>query len=109
MTEDLQGKEVRIGKRILRDILYRRVPRELMERPKKGFSIPVEQWLMEEPLRSWAENLLRPEKIRKEGLLDADVVEQIWRDYTERGIWRTQIWYLLMFEEWVESNRCENV
>ncbi len=109
LTRDRQGKEVRIGKRILRDILYRRVPRELMERPKKGFSIPVEQWLKEEPLRSWAEKLLDPEKIRQEKLLDADVVEQIWKDYTERGIWRTQIWYVLMFEEWMESGRCGNV
>ncbi len=103
VAQDLLGKETRIGKRILRDILYRHVPRELMERPKKGFSVPVEQWLKEEPLRSWAEKLLATDKIRKEGLLDADVVEQIWEDYTKRGIWRVQIWYILMLEEWLET------
>ena len=103
MVEDLQGEKVRIGKRVLREVLYRHVPRELMERPKKGFGIPVEQWVREEPLRSWAEELLKPEKIRQEGLLDADVVTQIWRDYTERGIWRVQIWYLLMLLQWMEE------
>ena len=46
---------------------------------------------------------MKPEKIRQEGLLDADVVTQIWRDYTERGVWRVQIWYLLMLEEWLHG------
>ena len=91
------------GKRILRDVLYRHVPRELMDRPKKGFSIPVPQWLLEEPLRSWAEKLLDPEKIRREGYLDSAIVERLWRDHTERGIWREQIWFILMFEEWLEE------
>ncbi|MCR5675158.1 MAG: asparagine synthase (glutamine-hydrolyzing) [Lachnospiraceae bacterium] len=90
-----------VGKRVLREVLYRYVPRELMERPKKGFGIPIEQWLLEEPLRSWAEELLDPERIRREGLLDVRVVEKLWKDYTERGSWCVQIWYLLMFEEFM--------
>ena len=91
------------GKRILRDILYRHVPRELVDRPKKGFSIPISKWLKEPELRAWAEELLDPAAIKAQGYLDADVVHRIWTDFTERGIWRIQIWYLLMFQAWVQQ------
>ena len=91
------------GKRILRDILYRHVPRELVDRPKKGFSIPISKWLKEPELRAWAEELLDPAAIKAQGYLDADVVHRIWTDFTERGIWRIQIWYLLMFQAWVKQ------
>ena len=93
------------GKRILRDILYRHVPRELVDRPKKGFSIPISKWLKEPELRAWAEELLDPAAIKAQGYLDADVVHRIWTDFTERGIWRIQIWYLLMFQAWVQQER----
>ena len=91
------------GKRILRDILYRHVPRELVDRPKKGFSIPISKWLKEPELRAWAEELLDPAAIKAQGYLDADVVHRIWTDFTERSIWRIQIWYLLMFQAWVQQ------
>ena len=91
------------GKRILRDILYRHVPRELVDRPKKGFSIPISKWLKEPELRAWAEELLDPAAIKVQGYLDADVVHRIWTDFTERGIWRIQIWYLLMFQAWMQQ------
>jgi asparagine synthase (glutamine-hydrolysing) len=90
------------GKKILRDVLYRYVPREMMERPKKGFSIPIRKWLESSELRDWAEALLDKEKIRAMGILDADVVERIWTDFTTRGIYRIQIWYILMFLQWYE-------
>ncbi|MBR5969551.1 MAG: asparagine synthase C-terminal domain-containing protein, partial [Lachnospiraceae bacterium] len=93
------------GKLVLRDVLYRHVPKEMMERPKKGFSIPVRQWLKEGKLRDWAEALLSPEKLRGEGFLDADVVTRIWEDYTKKGQWRECIWSLLMFEAWLEADR----
>ncbi|MBP3735900.1 MAG: asparagine synthase (glutamine-hydrolyzing) [Lachnospiraceae bacterium] len=93
----------RIGKRILKDVLYRHVPREMMERPKKGFSIPIMKWLKEKELRAWAEGLLAPEKLRAQGLFDADAVSQMWREFIEQDHWRIQIWFLLMFEAWYES------
>ena len=96
-------KEGDTGKRILRDVLYRYVPKEMMERPKKGFSIPISKWLMEDDLREWAEDLLDRKKIEQAGILDADVVEQIWRDFTDRGKYRIQIWYILMFQLWYEN------
>lgn len=94
-------KEGEVRKRVLRNILYRYVPREMMERPKTGFSIPIEKWLREPELKAWAEMLLDKETIKKQGLLDAAIVEKIWKDFTEKGIWRVQIWYLLMFQEWL--------
>lgn len=90
------------GKLVLRDVLYRHVPKELLDRPKKGFSIPVRKWLAEPGLRDWAEGLLEERKIRKEGFFDPQAVRRLWEDYTQRGIWRKQIWFLLQFEEWLK-------
>jgi asparagine synthase (glutamine-hydrolysing) len=94
-------REGTVGKKVLRDVLYRYVPREMMERPKKGFSIPIEKWLRQPQLRAWAEELLDPKRIERQGLLNADVVRRIWNDFIDRGEWRIQIWYLLMFQEWL--------
>ena len=102
-TVDARGN--RLGKLVLRDILYRYVPRELVDQPKKGFAVPLARWLREPELRQWAEALLSPERIRREGYLDAEVVSSLWNEYTESGVWRVQIWYILMFEAWLESVR----
>ncbi len=96
-------REGKIGKMVLRDVLYKYIPREMMERPKKGFSIPIDKWLLEPELRSWAEGLIDKDKLRRQGILDPDVVERIWKDYTDRGIYRIQIWYILMFQQWYEE------
>ena len=61
----------------------------------------IRKWLQEPALRAYAEELLKPEKIAAEGILDPAVVEKLWKDYAERDIWRPQIWYLLMFEQWL--------
>ena len=92
-----------LGKLVLRDVLYRYVPEEMMNRPKKGFSIPVRRWLKEPALREWAEELLDEKKIAAQGILNPHVAGRIWRDYVERDIWRVQIWYLLMFQAWMED------
>lgn len=92
------------GKKILRSILYRYVPKELMDRPKKGFSIPIDQWLKEDRLRSWAEDLIEPGKLRREGYLSEEAVTKLWKDFLGGAEWRPQIWYVLMFEQWLEHN-----
>lgn len=92
-----------VTKRVLRDILYRYVPKEIMERPKTGFSIPIHRWLKEKGLRDWAEGLLNPEKIKAQGILDEKIVSRMWEDYMERDVWRVQIWYLLMFQAFMEA------
>lgn len=94
-----------MGKTVLREVLYRYVPGEIMERPKKGFSVPVEKWLRQPLLRKWAEELLDRETLKKQGILDADVVWRIWSDFIDRGQWRIQIWYILMFQEWVRREK----
>lgn len=94
-------KQGDVGKMVLRDVLYRYVPKEMMDRPKKGFSIPITQWLRELELREWAESLLDRELIKRQGILDADEVQRIWRDFTDHGNWRIQIWYILMFQSWI--------
>ena len=90
-----------VGKRILRDVLYRYVPKEMMERPKKGFSIPIQKWLKEKELREWAENLIDRKTLIKQGILNPDVVWKMWTDFIEKDEWRIQIWYVLMFQEWM--------
>lgn len=91
-----------VGKQVLRDVLYRYVPKELMDRPKKGFSIPLQKWLKEPALTEWAQSLLDERKIRREGYFDPAAVKRLWEDFTKRGIWRKQIWFLLQFESFLE-------
>lgn len=94
-----------VSKKILRDVLYRYVPRELMERPKKGFSIPLQNWLKEKELREWAESLLSPSLLEEQGVFDTAAVKKLWDDYITRNVWRPQIWYILMFQEWNKGEK----
>lgn len=96
-------KQGDVTKKILRDILYKYVPRELVERPKTGFAIPLHKWLKEPGLREWAESLLDLQKIKKHGLLNENAVGRMWEDFVERGVWRQQIWYVLMFMEFMRG------
>ncbi|MGE4552767.1 MAG: asparagine synthase (glutamine-hydrolyzing) [Desulfovibrionaceae bacterium] len=91
------------GKRILRRLLYRLVPRELVDRPKMGFGVPVAQWLGGE-LRPWMNDLLDPAAIRRRGYLDADRVEDLRRRFLRGEImWCHQLWDVLMFQAWLEE------
>lgn len=91
------------GKLVLKDVLYRYVPKELMDRPKKGFAVPIEKWLTQRELADWAQELLAEPKIRREGYFDPGMVTRLWEDFTKRGVWRKQIWHLLQFEQWLEG------
>ena len=77
-----QGEE---GKLILKDVLYRYVPKEMMDRPKKGFSIPISKWLREPQLREWAESLIDKDMLARQNLLNVDEVWRIWNDFIENG------------------------
>lgn len=91
------------GKMLLKDVLYRHVPRELVDRPKKGFGVPIEHWLKDE-LRDWAESLLSPERIARQGYLDPARVATMWREFTEgRSNWYYYLWDILMFQAWLEE------
>lgn len=89
---------------LLRQVLYRHVPQKLIERPKMGFGVPVDQW-MRGPLRSWAESLLDPKRLVAEGYLDANAVTKRWRQHLQgRHNWRDSLWLVLMWQAWLERN-----
>jgi asparagine synthase (glutamine-hydrolysing) len=99
-----ENAKVRNGtsKWLLRQVLYRHVPPELIERPKMGFGIPLGEWLRG-PLRDWAETLLGEQRLRDAGLLDAAVVRRYWHDHLDgRRNWQYLIWDVLMLEAWRE-------
>jgi len=90
-----------ITKKPLRELLYRYVPKEMMERPKKGFSVPVSLWLKDGKMRDWAESVLADAKVSSAEFLDTKTVQKVWKDYTRNGNWNSMIWYILMFEQWL--------
>jgi asparagine synthase (glutamine-hydrolysing) len=92
------------GKSILRKLLYRYVPEALVERPKKGFAVPLAAWLRG-PLREWADDLLAPSALRSHGLFDEDAVAHIWRAHLEGDLgFDTQLWPILMLQQWYATS-----
>ena len=87
---------------LLRDILYRYVPRQVIERPKMGFGVPIDQWLRG-PLREWAEDLLAVDRLNRQGLFNSRAVQQKWREHLAGQIsWQYLLWPVLMFQAWHE-------
>lgn len=91
------------GKWLLRQLLYRHVPRELIERPKKGFSVPLAQWLRG-PLREWAHALLEPSRLRSGGLFHDAPIQRKWQEHVSgRRDWSTHLWSILMVQSWIDT------
>ena len=92
-------------KRLLRQVLYRYVPPELVERPKMGFSIPLGAWLRGE-LRDWAEGLLSRKRLAADGIFAADEVRRLWDEHQGQQANRENVlWNVLMFQAWKEHYR----
>jgi len=91
-----------VGKWVLRELLAQHVPRPLFERPKAGFAVPIGQWLRG-PLRTWAEDLLAPDAMAREGLLDVAAVRGLWSDHLAgRTDGTFSLWPILMFRSWAD-------
>jgi len=94
-----------MGKRLLRKLLCRYVPEDLINRPKRGFKMPVGVWL-KGALRDWAEALIDERRLKDEGFFNADVIRTKWDDHLSgRREWHYQLWDVLMFQAWLEHSR----
>jgi len=91
------------GKQLLRSVLDRYVPRELIDRPKTGFDPPIGEW-MRGPLREWAESLLDRRRLADEGWLAPDPIRRRWDEHQRRARnWDYALWTVLQFQAWLET------
>jgi asparagine synthase (glutamine-hydrolysing) len=93
------------GKWILKEMAYRLVPRKLLDRPKAGFGVPIQDWIRG-PLREWADDLLNPEVLKREGWLNPEPVRSAWDIHLNGGMdMSMRLWIVLMFQAWLRNER----
>lgn len=89
----------------LRQILYKHVPKKLIERPKMGFGIPIDSWLRG-PLRAWAEELLDEARLKNEGFINPEPIRKKWNEHVSGNFnWQHHLWDVLMFQSWLQEEK----
>jgi asparagine synthase (glutamine-hydrolysing) len=91
------------GKWLLRQALYKYVPQRLIERPKTGFGVPIDEWLRG-PLREWAESLLSEGALQRHSVFNAAPIRKKWAEHLSgRHNWQYYLWNILMVQAWLEA------
>lgn len=91
-----------VGKWLLRELLYRYVPRPLVDRPKQGFAVPMAGW-MGGPLREWTEEMLSPQSLQRAGVLDVAAVRNKWTEHLAgRHDWSRLLWPAAVLQSWLQ-------
>jgi asparagine synthase (glutamine-hydrolysing) len=90
---------------ILKEVLNKYIPKNLYDRPKQGFGIPINEWL-KGSLKEWGEDLLSEQNIKEQGYFDVKQVREKWSQHQSgKSNWQHQLWNVLMFQSWMEENK----
>lgn len=90
---------------VLRQVLYKYVPKQLIKRPKRGFEVPLDSWLRG-PLRDWAGSLLDETRLKREGYLNPVPIRRTWEEHLRgREHGQHRLWGVLMFQQWLDQTR----